>query len=207
MSVDAAKDGLGAVALQDGLPVAYASKALSSTQQSYAQIEKELLAVLYGCEQFNQFVYGTHFTVESDHLPLISIVKKSIESCSPRLQRMLIKLQKYDFDLIYKKGKELYIADALSRAPDKTDTNDVSIDDNDFEAHINVVISSVNISEPQLVKIVNCTTNDSELNLLKGYVLNGWPNHKNELPLDIRAYWNVRGEISFVKGIFLKVQL
>lgn len=76
LSVDAAKDGLGAVILQDGLPVAYASKSLSKTQQAYAQIEKELLAVVYGCQQFNQYLFGTKFTVESDHLPLISIVKK-----------------------------------------------------------------------------------------------------------------------------------
>ena len=51
LSVDASSEGLGAVLLQNNQPVAYASKPLNKTQQKYAQIEKELLAILYGCEQ------------------------------------------------------------------------------------------------------------------------------------------------------------
>lgn len=204
LSVDAAKDGLGAVLLQNNLPVAYSSKALSPTQQAYAQIEKELLAVLNGCQKFHQFIYGSHFTVESDHLPLMSIVKKNIESCPPRLQRMLIKLQKYDFELIYKKGKELYIADTLSRACDKSDNSNVIIETEELEAHVNLVMSNINISDKQLNKLVNVTESDSELTVLKSFVLNGWPNHKNDLPIEVRPYWNVRGELTLSKGLIVK---
>lgn len=117
LSVDSSKDGHGAVLLQSNLPVAYASKSLSDTQQRYSQIEKELYAVLYGCERFHQYVFGLNsFIIETDHKPLISIVKKNFELCPPRLQRMLLGLQRYDFQLVYKRGKDLHIADTLSRA-------------------------------------------------------------------------------------------
>ncbi|CAB3987035.1 Hypothetical predicted protein [Paramuricea clavata] len=52
---DASQSGLGAVLLQDGKPVAYASKALTPTQQAYAQIKKEALALVFGCEKFHHY--------------------------------------------------------------------------------------------------------------------------------------------------------
>ena len=47
LSVDASSKGLGAVILQEGKPIAYASRALTPTQERYAQIEKETLAIVY----------------------------------------------------------------------------------------------------------------------------------------------------------------
>lgn len=90
--------------LQNNLPVASASKALTTVQQSYSQIEKQLLAVLFACEKFYHYVYGKHVVVETDHKPLISIVK-NLENCPPRLQRMLLGLQRFDSTLVYKKGE------------------------------------------------------------------------------------------------------
>jgi hypothetical protein len=58
-------------------PIAYASRALASTQQRYAQIEKELLAVVYGCNKFHQYIYGQTIKVETDHKPLEAIFRKS----------------------------------------------------------------------------------------------------------------------------------
>ena len=63
IQVDASKVGLGAALIQDGKPVAYASKALTATEQRYANIECEMLAVVYGAEKFHTYVYGRHFTV------------------------------------------------------------------------------------------------------------------------------------------------
>ena len=75
LSVDASSEGIGAVILQDGRPVAYGSRALTDCQCRYAQIEKELLAIVYGCEKFHQYLYGRDIKVESDHKPLESIFK------------------------------------------------------------------------------------------------------------------------------------
>ncbi|PIK48181.1 hypothetical protein BSL78_14973 [Apostichopus japonicus] len=115
LSVDASKSGVGAVLLQENKPVAYASKTFTEAQTRYAQIEKELAAIVYGCEKFHQYIFGRMVTVETDHKPLESIFKKPLSRAPPRLQRMLLKLQKYVLSVSYKKGSELHVADALSR--------------------------------------------------------------------------------------------
>ena len=66
ISCDSSKCGLGAVLEQDGHPVVYASRALTEAQQRYAQIEKELLAIVFACDKFNQFIYGKTVQVETD---------------------------------------------------------------------------------------------------------------------------------------------
>ena len=124
LSVDASSEGLGAVLLQNNQPVAYASKPLNKTQQKYAQIEKELLAILYGCARFHQYVYGRTVTVETDHKLLESIVTTPLFRAPVLLQRMLLRLQQYDVLLVYKTGKEMHIADTLSRATTTKISND-----------------------------------------------------------------------------------
>ena len=99
--------GLGAALLQDDKPVAFTSRALTDVE---TQIEKELLAVVFAFEKFNQYTYARAVEVETDHKPLVSIVKKSLTSAPPRLQRMLLRLQRYDFTLKYRPGKEMIIA-------------------------------------------------------------------------------------------------
>ena len=64
--------------MQNGEPVAYASRALSSAETRYAQIEKELLAIVFACERFETYIYGRDVVhVVSDHKPLETIVLKS----------------------------------------------------------------------------------------------------------------------------------
>ena len=116
LQVDASKSGLGACVLQDGHPIAYASRSLTQAEEHYAQIEKELLAVVFGCERFNHYVYGRPVDVESDHKPLVSVNKKPLTKVSPRLQRLLLRLQKYEVNITYVPGKYMYVADTLSRA-------------------------------------------------------------------------------------------
>ena len=50
---DAFQTGLGAALLQEGCPVAYSSRVMTPTEQNYAQIEKELLAIVFACEKFD----------------------------------------------------------------------------------------------------------------------------------------------------------
>ena len=87
----------------------------------YVQIEKEMLAIVWSCDKFDQYLYGRDtVTVESDHEPLKSVFKKEIHKSPKRLQRMRLALQKYNLDVQYKKGHLMYIADTLSRAYMKT---------------------------------------------------------------------------------------
>ena len=114
IQTDALKTGLGAVLLQDGQPVVYASRALTDTEYRYSNIERELLGVVFGLERLHHYTFGSSITVETDHQPLTSIWKKTIATSSPRLQRLLLRLAQYDVHIEYLRGKENVIADALS---------------------------------------------------------------------------------------------
>ena len=114
---DASKDGLGATLLQNSQPVAYASRALTDCETHYAQIEKECLAILFACERFDFYLYGREqVMVETDHMPLESIFKKSLEATPARLQKMRLQLQRYMLKVTYKRGNQMYVADTLSWA-------------------------------------------------------------------------------------------
>ena len=84
IQVDAYMHGLGAALLQNEKPIEFASKALTDTEQRYANIERELLAVVFGCTRFHTYIYGAKFTVESDHKPLENIQHKSLANTPPQ---------------------------------------------------------------------------------------------------------------------------
>ena len=82
---DASEKGLG-VLLQEGQPIAFANRALTETKNRYAQIEKEMLAIVIAAEKFYQYTFGHSVTVQSDHKPLESIWKNPLFSAPKRLQ-------------------------------------------------------------------------------------------------------------------------
>ena len=80
LEVDASKHGLAAVLLQEEKPVAYESKVLRSMEEDYAQIEKEIHAIVFGTERFHQYIYGRQLEMFTDHKPLEAIMTAL---CSP----------------------------------------------------------------------------------------------------------------------------
>ena len=107
LQCDATDTDLGATLMQKGQPVAFASRAVTPTERNYAQIEKDILAIVFGMEKFNHFTYGRKVTVVSDHKPLETIHKKLLASAPKRLQGMLLHLQRYEFNIVYKQGKDI----------------------------------------------------------------------------------------------------
>lgn len=207
ISADASQYGLGAVLLQQHdeqwLPVAYASRALTSAETRYAQIEKELLASLYACERFHQYVYGQAFEVETDHKPLVSIMAKTLNDCPIRIQRMLIRLHKYDVHMTYTPGKYMYAADTLSRAVDKGESADRE-KSTDIQAYVNMIVTSLPVSPDRTEQIRRETNADETMTQLKETIIKGWPKNKRDCPLNIQDYWNHRAELTVVDDIVLK---
>ena len=115
IQVDAAQVGLGAALLQNGKPIAFASKALTETEHQYMNIKREMLAAVFGAERFHTYVYGWSFKIESDHKLLESISKKNLADTPAWLQCMMLCLQGYDFTICYCPGKEMVIPDTLSQ--------------------------------------------------------------------------------------------
>ena len=103
VSTDASSYGLGAVLLQkqsagDIRPVAYISRSMSPTEQSYAQIEKEALALTWACERFADYLIGISFHIQTDHKPLVPLLStKLLDELPIRVQRFRMRLMRYDF--------------------------------------------------------------------------------------------------------------
>uniref|UniRef100_A0A914VKS3 RNA-directed DNA polymerase n=1 Tax=Plectus sambesii TaxID=2011161 RepID=A0A914VKS3_9BILA len=129
LAADASSVGVGAVIshrLPDGreIPVAHASKTLTTTESRYPQIEKEALAIIFGVTKFQQYLWGRRFTLRTDHKPLVKIFgpKRGLPVTSVnRLQNYAITLMHYAFDIEYVRTEEFGQADGLSRLPQGED--------------------------------------------------------------------------------------
>ena len=115
IQVDASQVGLGAALLQNNKPIAFTSKALTDAECRYASIEREMLAIVFGAEQFHTYVYGWSFMIKSDHKLLESISRKNLADTPAWLQHMMLCLQGYDLTICYCPGKEMVIPDTLSQ--------------------------------------------------------------------------------------------
>ena len=194
IQVNASGRGLGAVLMQAGKPIAFASKSLSDCATRYANIEREMLAVVFGCERFHTYVYETQFTVESDHKPLEMIILKNLAAAPQRSQRMLLRIQPYDVQIRYRPDKEMALADTLSRQP--------SPDNKIIEP--DVQISHVQFSTRTLDDLRREARNDSELQNLLKVIVDGWPDRQRDLHPQLQPFWPYRDELVADDGIVLK---
>ena len=108
---DASEFGLGAALLQGRHQIAFASKTLTGTESCCVNIERECLSVCFGLEKFHTYIYGRYVLIENDHKLLEMIQHKPIHAVPPRLQQMLLCMQKFDYTIVYKPGKNTVLAD------------------------------------------------------------------------------------------------
>ena len=121
VQADASLRGLGACLIQkhngEDQPIAFASKSLTDVETWYANIERELLAIVFACQRFSTYLLGRSFIAESNHKLLEMIAMKNLANVPPHLQRMLLELQRYDVTIKYRPGEQMQLADTLSHCP------------------------------------------------------------------------------------------
>jgi transposase InsO family protein len=206
LQVDASQAGLGAALIQEHGPVAYASKAMNDTQCRYAQIEKELLAVVFGCKRFHQYVYGKPIVIESDHKPLEAIFKKPLSQAPSRLQKMLLQLQAYDITLVYKKGSEMYIADALSRAYPPEVIHEQFERDIESEHFVHLMSVESYVTDRKIQEIKDEISTNETMQLLVRQIQTGWPESKVLVPVQLHPYYPYRDELTTNDNLIYKAQ-
>lgn len=117
---DASENAVGAALVQildgESRVVGYFSKKLSATQRKYSAVEKECLGVLLAIDNFRHYVEGTSFKVVTDARSLLWLFKIGAESGNSKLLRWALRIQSYDIQLEYRKGKNNITADCLSRS-------------------------------------------------------------------------------------------
>jgi hypothetical protein len=195
VQADASKYGLGAALLQEGNLIDFASKSLTDAEQRYANIERELLAIVFACERFHTYIYGKEFIAETDHKPLEMITQKNLMNAPPRLQRMLIRLQPYDMVVRYRPGKEMLLADCLSRLPSKANCEPIQLA---------VRIDHCAFSPSRLDSLRKDTAEDPILSVIYRFTQHGWPETRRRVPRIARRYWDFRDELSTDEGLLLK---
>ena len=164
--------------MQGDKVIAYASRALTDTEQRYAQIEKEMLSIVFSCENFHSYIFGKQVTVYNDHKPLEQFFAKPLLAAPMRIQKMMLRLQWYDIEVKYRKGKEMHVSDALSRGfPNITENH----------ADASEMIQLISVSSEKYSEIKQATQN--ELCKLHDIIIKGWPDTRSEMPFEVRPYW------------------
>ena len=171
IEVDASQVGLGAALLQDNKPIAFTSKALTNAECRYANIEREMLAVVFGAARFCTYVYGWSFMIESDHKLLESISRKNLADMPAWLQCMMLCLQGYDLTICYHPGKEMVIPDMLSQfspwpGPDLP---------------LDIAIHHAHIMPNHKEAFQQAFVNDPEMHALTDLIITGWPEDIKEV--------------------------
>lgn len=201
LTVDASPTGLGAILsqVQNGVekPVAFMSRALSSAEKRYSQIQKEATAIIFGVRKFHQYLFGRAepFILRTDHKPLLSIFnpdKGVPEITANRLQRYAIFLSAYNFTIEYVSSAH-NSADYLSRAVnDRKCNSDGQNIPTDTATYIRFVCEGEELCS--LDDLRRESRRDKILSLVINYVLSGWPNRVSETAL--KPYYNRRYELS-----------
>ncbi|XP_044731834.1 uncharacterized protein K02A2.6-like isoform X2 [Chrysoperla carnea] len=200
LSVDASKHSVGAVLLQGDRPVAFSSKALTTSQLNYSQIEKEATAILVGCKKYHSYIWGNpNLTIETDHKPLEAIAKKPLHCAPARLQRILFEIMPYCPKIKYKRGTDMVLADIFSRDAYS------EIDQTENENGSNITIHvNVPLSKSRLEQLKEEIQEDPTLPKVIKLIQEGWPNSKEELPLDVQAYFSFKEELGYYEGLVVK---
>ncbi len=194
--VDASPWALGALLLQKQAddsyrPIAYGSRSLTEVEQKYGHIEKEGLAIVFGCEHFHSYLYGRSFELETDHRPLEHIYKAKVQSkpTTARLERWRLRLQEYDFHVVYRPGPS-NLADPLSRLPKDGKTG---TDRSNMEAcadrYVHYMTQAQTPKAMKLEEIQRETLTDPELQQIKEHL------QKNQLHKLPKAYKHIAHEL------------
>eukprot|EP00253_Pinus_taeda_P008208 PITA_08208 len=110
---DASGNGIGVALMQDEIPIASKSRPIKGKYLQKAIYEKEMLAILHALKKWRPYLMGRHFKVKMDHDSLKYFLEQRLSSREK--QKWVTKMLGYDFEIIYKKGKQNVVADALSR--------------------------------------------------------------------------------------------
>ena len=180
------------------------SRALTSTEECYAQIEKECLAITWACKCFSDYLIGKSFHIHTNNKPLVSLLSsKPLDALPVRIQHFRMRLLRFTYTISHILGKELTVADALSRAPTSVPTTADIQFNKEVDVYVNLVLESFPATEKQLKRIQEAQTGDAVCSQVRKYCEEGWPN-KDLLPGPIKPYFQFAGELNVQKGLLLK---
>ena len=177
LTVDASPVGVSGILAQqskdsgDYRVLAYASRALTSVEKRYSQTEKEALSIVWAVEHFHLYLFGHSFTLITDHKPLETIYGHNKAKTSARIERWILRLQPYDFSVVYKSGAS-NPADYMSRHPTKAS---VSAQEKITEEYVQFLAMNAVPKAMSMEEIIKACIDDREMKGLRAAIkLNRW---------------------------------
>ena len=121
---------------------------------------------------------------------------------SPRIQRLIVRSFPYQpFDVQYRKGMEIPLADALSRVtPTPMEEDEIQLP----IVAVNRITSNIPVSSTEIELIHEEASKDPTLTLLRHYIHMGWPIDHRMLPQELHTFWNYREDLSMENGLITK---
>ncbi|XP_045781590.1 uncharacterized protein LOC123878463 [Maniola jurtina] len=196
VTCDASAKGIGAVLSQPSRngdcerPVAYASRTLNDAEKNYSQIHREALAIIFSVHKFHQYLYGRHFTLRTDHKPLVSIFGPHTgipTMVASRMQRWAIILSAYTFDIEYVRTDKNG-ADGLSRLP--MTGKQLTARQVPEQTYLHFIQEALLLDYNEIKKH---TTRDPDLSKILSYLRDGWPT-ENSIT-NLQPYFNRKNEL------------
>ena len=159
------------------------------------QTEREALAVVWGCLHFHLYVYGHPFEIITDHKALVPLLNNPKSKPPLRIERWLLKLQQYQFNITYQPGHE-NPADYMSRHPISSSV--VSGREQKLaEEYVNFIVGHAVPKAITLSQIQEATSSDSILpSIILAAQAGNWNTLQDSLDPCVRAYYNVRSELT-----------
>ena len=121
------------------------------------------------------------------------IHQKSLASAPPRLQQMLLQLQRYNVTIKYRPGKEMLLTDALSRCPSRASG----------EIKLDMRVDYIAFSKAWIAKLKETMRKDPILGTVYQLTQQGWPHQRRHTPRMARAYWDFRDQLSTDERLLL----
>ena len=181
--------------------ITYNSRSLTDVERRYGQIERESLAIQYGCLRNEIYLLGRDFDVVTDHKPLVSLYNNPRRPGPFRVERMRLKLQGFSFKVIYRPGK-FNPADYTSRHPlplarcPKEELQTSA----ELEAHVNWVVTTDVPPSLELQEIQSALCHDPVLHDLYTAIKNKQPLHAKKF----KHFKSIATELSIAEGIILR---
>ena len=172
------------------------SRILSEAEKKYSQIEKEGLACVFGVKKFHSYMYGRHFSLVTDHKPLLTLFneRRAIPpQASARIQRWALTLSAYEYILACKSTTEHSNADGLSRLP-----LDESPQITPQPAELVPSLQCLDDTPVTSKQIKHWTSRDPVLSQMLTLMQQGWPDvcpHEQ-----LKPFWNRKTELSSLDG-------